>query len=173
MFWTQGPSTMLKGVATCERASGKLIWIMTRTFILNTTIFFNNVPFWIIATWHDGVATTYLLIRKNKFTSMEYSNIYFCLFFPEIFAAMLISPCARDLFHLYLKTDELKGILRQVVGWYLPVLDLVWRMVTSSNGNIFRFTGPLWEPCGFPSQRPVTRTLDVIFDLRLNKRLSK
>ena len=26
---------------------------------------------------------------------------------------------------------------------------------------------------GFPSQRPVTRTFDVVFDLRLNKRLSK
>ena len=47
-------------------------------------------------------------------------------------------------------------------------------MMTSSNGNIFRVTGPL---CGktpvtgdFPSQRPVTRSFDVFFDLRLNKR---
>ena len=50
-------------------------------------------------------------------------------------------------------------------------------MMTSSNGNIFRETGPL---CGnspvtgeFPAQRPVTRSLDVFFDLHLNKRLSK
>ena len=44
-------------------------------------------------------------------------------------------------------------------------------MMTSSNGNIFRVTGPL---CGeFPTQRPVTRSFDVLFDLRLNKRLSK
>ena len=44
--------------------------------------------------------------------------------------------------------------------------------MTSSNGNIFRVTGPL---CGesFPSQRPVTRSFDAFFDLRLNKRLSK
>ena len=52
--------------------------------------------------------------------------------------------------------------------------------MTSSNGNIFRVTGPL---CGeftrtgeFPSQRPVTRSYDVFFDLRLiclNNRLSK
>ena len=41
----------------------------------------------------------------------------------------------------------------------------------SSNGNIFRVTGHL---CGeFPSQRPFMRSLDVFFDLRLNKRLSK
>ena len=38
---------------------------------------------------------------------------------------------------------------------------------TSSNGNIFRGTGPLW------GQRQVTRSFHVYFDLRLNKRLSK
>ena len=47
----------------------------------------------------------------------------------------------------------------------------------SSNGNIFRVTGPLWGNSPvigeFPSQRPVTRSFDVFFDLRLNKRLSK
>ena len=44
-------------------------------------------------------------------------------------------------------------------------------MTTSPNGNIFRVTGPL---CGnspvtgeFPSERPVTRSFDVFFDLRL------
>ena len=50
-------------------------------------------------------------------------------------------------------------------------------MMTSSNWNIFRvtghlcveFTGPRW----IPAQRPVTRSFDVFFDLRLNKRLSK
>ena len=44
--------------------------------------------------------------------------------------------------------------------------------MTSSNGNIFRVTGPLWgESFGqrrFPPQRPVTRSFDVSFDLRLN-----
>ena len=54
-----------------------------------------------------------------------------------------------------------------------------WRlfMMTSSNGNIFRVTGPLCGdftgPGEFPTQRPVTRSFDVFFDLRLNKRLSK
>ena len=59
----------------------------------------------------------------------------------------------------------------------LQLADLSSLMKTSSNGNIFRVTGPL---CGeftrhgeFPSQRPVTRSFDVSFDLRLNKRLSK
>ena len=50
-------------------------------------------------------------------------------------------------------------------------------MMTSSDGNIFRVTGPLrgeitghrWIPCS----KAVTRSFDVSFDLRLNKRLSK
>ena len=50
-------------------------------------------------------------------------------------------------------------------------------MMTSSNGNIFRVTGPLCGdftgPGEFPTQRPATRSFDVFFDLRLNKRLSK
>ena len=49
--------------------------------------------------------------------------------------------------------------------------------MTSSNGNIFRVTGlcagnsPV--PGEFPAQRQVTRSFDVFFHLRLNKRLSK
>ena len=45
------------------------------------------------------------------------------------------------------------------------------------NGNIFRVTGHLCgEFAGHPvnsPQRPVTRSFDVFFDLRPNKRLSK
>ena len=49
--------------------------------------------------------------------------------------------------------------------------------MTSSNGTIFRATGPLCGeftgPGEFPAQWPVTRSFDVFFDLHLNKRLSK
>ena len=67
---------------------------------------------------------------------------------------------------------------------YLRLIDST--MMTSSNGTIFRFIGPL---CGeftghrwtgnspvtgeFPTRRPVTRSFDVFFDMRPNKRLSK
>ena len=50
-------------------------------------------------------------------------------------------------------------------------------MMTSANGNIFRVTGHL---CGeftghrwITAQRAVTRSFGVLFDLNLNKRLSK
>ena len=50
-------------------------------------------------------------------------------------------------------------------------------MMTSSNGNIFRVIGPCVANSPvigeFPTQRPVTRSFDVFFDLRPNKRLSK
>ena len=50
-------------------------------------------------------------------------------------------------------------------------------MMTSSNGNIFRVTGHLrgefTGPGEFPAQRPVTRSFDVFFDRRPNKRLNK
>ena len=53
-----------------------------------------------------------------------------------------------------------------------------WIIQSQTNhDDIFRVTGPL---CGeftgtgeFPTQRPVTRSFDVFFDLCLNKRLSK
>ena len=50
-------------------------------------------------------------------------------------------------------------------------------MMTSSNWNIFRTTGQLCReftgPGEFPTQRPVARSFDDLFDLRLNKPLSK
>ena len=46
--------------------------------------------------------------------------------------------------------------------------------MTSSKRSIFRVTGHLCgDFTGFPTQRPVTRSFDVFFDLRLNTRLSK
>ena len=45
-------------------------------------------------------------------------------------------------------------------------------MMTSSNENIFRVTGPLYGKFigtgEFLAQRTVTRSFDVFFDLRLN-----
>ena len=61
--------------------------------------------------------------------------------------------------------------------WNPSPLNYELVMMTSSNGNIFRVTGPLCgeftSPGEFPTQRPVTRNFDVFFHLRLNKRLSK
>ena len=59
----------------------------------------------------------------------------------------------------------------------LTVIIHCRNMMTSSNGNIFRVTGPLCGeftgPGEFPTQRPVTWSFDLFFDLSLNKQLSK
>ena len=71
----------------------------------------------------------------------------------------------KSLFHAvaWHRTGD-KPLPRQMMPQFSAVC-----MMTSSNGNIFRITGPL---CGeftgeFPSQRPVTRSFDVFFDLSL------
>ena len=51
------------------------------------------------------------------------------------------------------------------------VTDWLQYMMTSSNGNISRVTCPLSGE--FPAQRPVTRSFDVLFDLRPNKWMKK
>ena len=60
------------------------------------------------------------------------------------------------------------------MGAWLWCVQTIQIMMTSSNGNIFRVTGPLCGvftgPGEFPAQRPVTRSFDVFFHLRLNKR---
>ena len=52
--------------------------------------------------------------------------------------------------------------------WNIPKLQ---GMMTSSNGNFFALfcVGKPPVTGGFPSQRPVTRSFDVFFDVRLNK----
>ena len=74
----------------------------------------------------------------------------------------LTAPCAGS-FRFFLQ------IVKVLYLWLL--------MMTSSNGNIFRVTGHLsgefTGPGEFPTQRPVTRSFDVFFDLHPNKRLSK
>ena len=76
----------------------------------------------------------------------------------------------------------LRGLLASPKSSNMSYLDVLvhhhdHHMMTSSNGNIFRVTGHLCGkftgPGEFPTQRPVTRSFDVCFDLRLNKRLSK
>ena len=72
-------------------------------------------------------------------------------------------------------TGQLLAMLMR--PWARVNSSLLLFMMTSSNGNIFRVTGPL---CGnspitgeFPAQRPVARSFDDFCYLRLNKQLSK
>ena len=55
----------------------------------------------------------------------------------------------------------------------LCTCELVLFMITSSNGYLFRVTGHFWVHRWIPSQRPVTQSYEVFFDLLMNKWLSK
>ena len=66
---------------------------------------------------------------------------------------------------------------KSLVVAYMYVTRKTVIMMTSSNGNISALlaicAGNSPFPGEFPSQRPVTRSFDVFFDLRLNKRLHR
>ena len=56
----------------------------------------------------------------------------------------------------------------------LIVLLPWWRhQMETFSVSLAIFAGISSVPCEFPTQRPVTRSFDVYFDLRLNKRLCK
>ena len=67
------------------------------------------------------------------------------------------------------------GLLQYILAVYIYIYMIcTWfwlPMMTSSNGNIFRITGPLCREFTshrwIPSQRPVTWRFDVFFDLHL------
>ena len=83
----------------------------------------------------------------------------------------------KILTHTQTSTAALLTLGDDDIKWLGPVSGKKYTMMTSSNRNIFRVTGhcagnsPV--PGEFPTQRPVTRSFDVFFHLRLNKRLSK
>ena len=68
------------------------------------------------------------------------------------------------------KQNEIVHILHRVCPSSQSILmTFGCTMMTSSNGNIFRVTGQRW----IPRTRPVARSVDVFFDVRLNRWLSK
>ena len=87
-----------------------------------------------------------------------------CVLFPT-------TSCAKN---FNVSTDKSTNLIASA---RFNVRHALKTMMTSSNGNIFRVTGPLCGeftgPGEFPAQRPVTQIFDVFFYLRLNKRLSK
>ena len=59
-----------------------------------------------------------------------------------------------------------KRIMRVFRSWWRHQMETFSALLAICAGN-----SPI--PCEFPAQRPVTRSFDVFFDLRPNKRLSK
>ena len=128
-------------------------------------------------TYHQGGHVAFPTGRISQevlsisISKMSFEIIYFTLllYFPGISELTLF---VYYLFETVLLSvaGKMKGDLR-AAQWQVSDDS----MMTSSNGSIFRVTGHLHgEFTGeFPSQRPVTQSFDIFFDLCLNKRLSK
>ena len=68
--------------------------------------------------------------------------------------------------HVTLATITVSTFLVSYLSWWRHQMETFSALLTICAGNS-PVTGE------FPAQRPVTRSFDVFFDLRLNKRLSK
>ena len=122
---------------------------------------------------HLGVLT---VLMPHCSTNFGYFHV---IFFLYEWPSLLISKTYKSLVELSLQGRQ-KPVFtynQRIVLWWCG--GDTWDRasayeMTSSNGIIFRFTGPLCGeftgPGEFPTQRPVTRSFDVFFDLRLNKR---
>ena len=74
----------------------------------------------------------------------------------------------------YVTLHHLSGNIIQYLTLYYLVI--IVNMMTSSNGDIFRVTGPLREEIKlmtgeFPAKKPVTRSFDFFYISALKKRL--
>ena len=129
-------------------------------------------PLFRARSWNNGMCCIFLYILLTQ--TSENVDIYFqhnrSRVRPGIHDTMSThsnkSPQTAFCFVIYNLT----------YAWWIKLLSHSF-MMTSSNGNIFRVTDPLCGeftgPGEFPTQRPVTRSSDVFFDLGLNRRLSK
>ena len=139
----------------------------------------------ISGSFEDNIMLNLQSQHSNFNNDRTRASIYLAMFsFPEIMMADILfsnrynQTMLSEVMVIFMYTKKviysIQGILKLTTWW----MDLSTEyMMTSSNGNVFRVTGPLCGeftgPGEFPAQRPVTLSFDVFFDLQLNKRLSK
>ena len=119
--------------------------------------------------WHDTEYSAWILRWIFGFNLPQtWYTLLGCVFGPHWpdFAPLAVNNDKNGDFHFQLLSGTL---IAQSTS------KLV--MITSSNGNFSALlaicAGNSPVPGEFPAQRPVTRSFDVFFDLRLRKRLSK
>ena len=155
----------------------------------------HNWSLWLKANWFH--TERYSLLFSTQPDMYKYNDLFILNKIPDIGECRNFSYCLR---FLYINQTQKKEYLQQnnvhlsqndcrTPKKHMIIKSTINCYGTSShhpeklthddviNGNIFRVTGPLCGgftgPGEFPSQRPATRSFDVFFDLRLNKRLSK
>ena len=127
------------------------------SFCISITTYFHDLPQVCLWAWLVCLCVVEKVLTKYVY----YLTVY------NVIAKI------TDFHFLYFVLNALQISLYPTQSCEVCLLQPCFRriMMTSSNGNIFRVTGYL---CGeYPKQKPVTRSFDVFFDLRPNKRLSK
>ena len=128
------------------------------------------------------IAYTYLI---DEITILYRFNVRFSVFHSNLFANdfTMWKLCCRNLtwFHQHCYIIRWKtvfqsnsflpwalmiGASQKMLSWWRHQMQAFSALLTICAGN-----SPV--PVEFPAQRPVTRSFDVFFDLRLNKWLSK
>ena len=123
-----------------------------------------HLYYWIIGNklqWNMN-QNTLLLIQENAYKNVicEMGDISFSFQCTNSLCLQRFSP----LKHLILVTCV--EDLISMISWWRHKMETFSALLAICVGN-----SPV--PGEFPAQRPVTRSFDVFFDLRLNKRLSK
>ena len=154
------------------------LFLLTMLYIIHLTI----IPIMVVASPYMIHTHTHTLSNKPHTHTLtnKHRYIHITIYRDFCFHCWNISS-------MYDTLNGCKVISKYLLIYVICGIDIYthiiiqhlhnYTMMTSSNGNIFRLTGPLcWEftgPGEFPAQRPVTRSFDVFIDLRLNKRLNK
>ena len=141
----------------------------------------------------DIFITHFIIIIKSEISTLPIVVIFFRGCLPEvvipsyavryiyiyiyIYAWFMHQFYALYVFRYSYGNSNMKRYPYVEASHTTPTPLYLYNMMTSWNGNIFRRYSYLWGDLPatgeFPSRRSVTRSLNVSFDLRLNKRLSK
>ena len=128
---------------------------------------------------HLFVSTLTSIRSQNNFTYSKIVELSFCVQKFVVIGSVSFNY-SEDKFHRILNSVELSLMGRapdQGYDWTRSRLmkSTLHIMMTSSNGNIFRVTGPSWVEFTDHRWIPLTKTSDAelwfFFNVRLNKRL--
>ena len=130
---------------------------------------------WNFASNNDLVESStqrYASKRLQKFWNWPYTQCWKIITVPlNILSSVLLYWEPQHSYLCYQTNHDILPMPIQIL------LRIKHHMMTSSNGNTSRVTGPLYGEFNghwwIPTQRPVTQSFDVFFDLSLNKRWGK
>ena len=115
-----------------------------------------------------SIKNPYIFIQENAF-KRDWKMATICL---GLNVLMMTSPY-RNIFHV---TGPLSYRIRNLwqvsphfhgISWWRHQMETFTALLALCSGNL------PFSPVNFPHKRPVTRSFDVFFEFRLNKRLSK